>query len=102
MSSSSPRRSITPTISILHLTRDLISLRKKSEDLRSGTQVTIPAPDGSFAYARGASTVVVLNMDDALRTIEIDGDFLLTSSGRDLGAGPLTLESWEGAILARR
>lgn len=65
--------------SILHLTRDLISLRKRTEDLRSGTQVTIPAPDGSFAYARGAATVVVLNMDDAPRTIEIDGDFLLTS-----------------------
>lgn len=88
--------------SILHLARGLISLRKKTEDLRSGTQVTIPAPDGSFAYARGAATLVVLNMDDAPRTIEIDGDVLLTSSGRDLSAGPLNLEGWEGAILARR
>lgn len=87
--------------SILHLTRDLISLRKKTEDLRSGTQVTIPAPDGSFAYARGAATAVVLNMDDAPRTFEIDGDVLLTSSGRDLSAGPLKLDGWEGAILAR-
>ena len=88
--------------SILHLTRDLISLRKKTEDLRSGTQVTIPAPDGSFAYSRGAATAVVLNMDEAPRTIEIDGDVLLTSSGRDLSAAPLNLEGWEGAILARR
>lgn len=88
--------------SILNFTRNLIHLRRGSEDLRSGAQASIPAPSGTFAYRRGSNTVIVLNMTNVPNSFEIEDEVLITSSGRRIGSGPLKLDPFEGAILSRR
>ena len=40
--------------SILHLTRDVIALRKQRRDLKTGSYTTLPAPDDVWAWQRGA------------------------------------------------
>lgn len=87
--------------SILNLTRELIRLRRASEDLRSGEQTSIPSDEGTFVYRRGSNTVVVLNMTGEPNSFERDGRVVLTSSGRVPDDGPLKLEPWEGAIVQR-
>ncbi|MPZ67913.1 MAG: DUF3459 domain-containing protein [Actinobacteria bacterium] len=87
--------------SILNFTRDLIHLRRRSEDLRSGEQSSIASPTGTFVYRRGVSTVVVLNMTDAPNSFDVDGEVLVTSTGRALEAGPLELDPFEGAIVTQ-
>jgi alpha-glucosidase len=42
--------------STLHLTRDLVALRREREDLRRGGYETLPAPAGAWAYRRGEGT----------------------------------------------
>ena len=51
--------------STLLLARDLISLRKRTDDLRRGEYEPIdPTPIGIWAWKRGDSVLVVLNMSD--------------------------------------
>ena len=47
------------------LTRDLIALRREHADLHSGSYATLAAPDGVWAWRRGASIAVVVNLRDA-------------------------------------
>jgi alpha-glucosidase len=68
--------------SILSFTRDLIRRRRETEDLLSGAYEDLPAPRGVWAYRRGHSTLVVLNLEDDPAEFE----------GRKL-------EPWEAAIL---
>jgi alpha-glucosidase len=88
---------------MLHLCRDLIALRRKTPDLRSGDYASLPSPPGVWAWSRGDSIVVAINLSGEAAslplgpaTIEIgtdrarDGE---TVEG-DLGLGP-----WEGAVL---
>ena len=48
--------------SALHLTRDLIALRRAEADLRAGAYETLPAPDGAWAWRRGDGFAVALNL----------------------------------------
>jgi alpha-glucosidase len=70
--------------SVLSYVRDLIARRRASDDLRSGTYEPVDAPAGVWAYRRGASTVVAINLSDEPAQFQ----------GRPL-------EPWEGAILDR-
>jgi len=40
--------------SILTLTHDLLALRRRTPDLHSGSYASLPAPDGAWAWRRGA------------------------------------------------
>jgi len=68
--------------SILSFTRDVIARRRASPDLLAGDYESLPAAPGVWAYRRGESTVVALNLSDAAAGYE----------GRDLAP-------WEGIIL---
>jgi alpha-glucosidase len=90
--------------STLHLTRDLVALRRDRADLRTGAYATLPAPDGAWAYRRGEGTVVGLNLSDApVRIEDVHGTVLVaTDRGRD-GAevgGTLELGPWEAVVVA--
>jgi glycosidase len=51
--------------SILSFTRDLIARRRSTPDLLDGAYEQLDAPAGVWAYRRGSSTVVALNLADA-------------------------------------
>ena len=65
----SPRSAATRG-SQLHLTRDLIALRRAEPDLRGGAYATLPAPAGAWAWRRGERHAVALNLSDAEVTVE--------------------------------
>ena len=50
--------------SILSFTRDLIARRRSTPDLLDGAYEQLEAPPGVWAYRRGGSTVVALNLSD--------------------------------------
>jgi alpha-glucosidase len=50
--------------SILSFTRDLIARRRATPDLVEGAYERLEAPPGVWAYRRGSSTVVALNLAD--------------------------------------
>ncbi len=68
--------------SILTLTRDLIARRRSTPDLLDGAYEQLDAPSGVWAYRRGSSTVVALNLADAAARFE----------GQELGP-------WEAVVL---
>jgi glycosidase len=45
-------------------TRELIALRRRSTDLRTGGYETLPAPEGVWAWKRGEATAVAVNLSD--------------------------------------
>jgi alpha-glucosidase len=57
--------------STLHFTRDLIALRSRVPDLRSGAYVELPVPGGTWAWQRGESVTVAINL--GVDSTEIDG-----------------------------
>jgi alpha-glucosidase len=89
--------------SVLALTRDLIALRAANPDLHSGSYATLPAPDGVWAWQRGAGFVVVMNMTDAETEIaDVFGRVRIgTDRSRDGDAvrGSLGLGAWEAAVV---
>jgi alpha-glucosidase len=90
--------------STLHLTRDLVALRRERADLRSGGYATLPAPEGAWAYRRGDGTAVGLNLSgEPVRIDGLRGTVLIgTDRARD-GAtvdGALELGPWEAAVVA--
>jgi alpha-glucosidase len=48
----------------LAVTRELIGLRARSEDLRSGAYEALAAPEGVWAWRRGKATTVAVNLTD--------------------------------------
>jgi alpha-glucosidase len=89
--------------SVLSFVRRLIALRRDSADLRSGAYETLASPARTWAYRRGASTVVALNMSDARTTIESGGaDVVLSSLGgtrERSSCGDVELAPWEAVVL---
>jgi alpha-glucosidase len=92
--------------SVLILVRDVIALRRSSEDLRSGAYAQLDAPEGAWAYRRGDATTVALNLSDAPVTIAGPRGRVAigTDRARDGEAvdGALVLAPWEGAVVADR
>jgi alpha-glucosidase len=89
--------------SVLNYMRDLIALRRATPDLRLGDSVALPAPDGCWAWRRGESVTVVLNMSDSEAVVSgVDGTVgSCTDRSRDGEAvdGTLTLAGWTGAVV---
>jgi alpha-glucosidase len=89
--------------STLRLCRDAIRLRGADADLRRGAYRSLPAPPGTWAFRRGRSLTVALNLGDAPACLPgVDGRVLLgTDRERDGAAvrGLLELRPWEGVVV---
>jgi alpha-glucosidase len=89
--------------STLHLTRDLIELRRQRADLRSGRYATLDAPDGVWAYRRGERHAVALNLSDVRARVEGLAGVVLAGTDRDRDgerlSGTLALAPWEAAVI---
>jgi hypothetical protein len=85
--------------SILHLCRDLIALRRELH----GPYAPVDAPDGVWAWRRGESAFVAVNLSDRPRAVHgIGGSVGRDTSGTRTGEaiqGELSLEPWEGVVL---
>jgi alpha-glucosidase len=88
--------------SMLNLARDLIALRKRTPDLRTGRYETMPTSEGVWAWRRGDRVVVALNMSDEDHTLRgAQGEIRMgTDRGRDGESfdGALGLRGWEAVI----
>ena len=90
--------------STLCFTRDVIILRRASDDLRSGTYERLDAPAGVWAWRRGGDTVVALNLGGREARVDgVDGTVRIgTRRGRDgeRVSGPLRLAAREGVVVS--
>jgi alpha-glucosidase len=86
-----------------HLGRDLIALRRAVDDLRAGAYAELPAPEGAWAFRRGAATTVALNLSGTEVAVgDVRGEIAVaTDRARDGEevAGELRLGAWEGAVV---
>jgi alpha-glucosidase len=89
--------------STLNFTRDLIALRRQSDDLKSGAYEQLEASDGGWAYRRGDDTVVALNLSDGeLELPGMEGEIALCTQRERDGervTGALALAPWQAAVL---
>jgi alpha-glucosidase len=88
----------------LRLCRDLIALRRARPDLRTGSYRALDAPEGVWAWQRGAHTAVALNASEAPARLDLDGEVLVgTRRDRDgeRVTGPLRLDPWEALVVNR-
>ena len=94
---------VTDSGSILTLTRDLIALRKRTPDLRTGSYTTTAAPDGVWAWRRGTRHVVAVNLGDAARTLSnLTGRIAIATDrarDRDAITGSLRVQPWEALVI---
>jgi alpha-glucosidase len=89
--------------SVLHLVRDLIALRRRQPDLRSGSYEALPAPAGAWAWRRGERFAVALNLSDAEATVDgLAGRVAVATDrardGEEVG-GALRLGAHEGVVV---
>ena len=66
--------------SVLHLTRALIALRRDRDDLSAGSYTAVDAPEGVWAWRRGAATVVALNHTEFPLELPLGGGEVLLST----------------------
>jgi alpha-glucosidase len=88
--------------SILTYCRRVLALRREREDLRRGSYTALDAPDGVWAFRRGAHTLVAINLSAVGQELASAGGKLLMSTARPRGeaVGPtLQLAPWEGVVL---
>ncbi len=89
----------------LHLTRDLLRLRRELPGLRGGAYATWPAPEGVWAWRRGDDVLVAVNLSGTPAMVAgVAGTVRIgTNRGRDgeTVAGPLDLGPWEAVIVER-
>jgi alpha-glucosidase len=89
--------------STLHLTRDLIDLRRQRADLRTGNYTTLDAPAGAWAYRRGERHAAALNLSqEPVRVEGLAGVILVgTDRARDGEhlSGTLALGPSEAAVI---
>jgi alpha-glucosidase len=92
--------------SILEFTRATIALRRGLTDLRSGAYVELIVTDAVWAWRRGASTVVALNLGSEPANVDLrDAGGVIrfgTRAGRDGERcdGAIALAAREGVVLA--
>jgi alpha-glucosidase len=88
--------------STLSFVRDLIALRRTSQDLKSGEYQQLKAPKGVWSWRRGATTAIVMNLSDRQVQIAGAGGRILIGTTRSRDGervdGELQLEPWEGAV----
>jgi alpha-glucosidase len=89
--------------STLAFTRDLIAVRRSLDELRVGPYAELPAPEGAWAWRRGAAVVVAVNLgSDAVDVDGVEGEIALATARTREGeriAGRLSLGASEGAIV---
>jgi alpha-glucosidase len=83
--------------SVLTFCRDLIALRRATDDLSTGAYAQLEAPGGVFAWRRGEDTAIAVNLSDQPAALDLGGRVLFSTSGRD---EPTSLHPWEGVVLA--
>lgn len=89
--------------SFLHLTRDVIALRRESPDLRTGAYAVHAGDDSIWAWRRGDRVLVAINLSDETRAVDdVQGEVAI-STDRALDHehvdGRLSLAPWQGAIV---
>jgi alpha-glucosidase len=90
--------------SVLHLTRDLLALRRRTPDLHSGAYVSQPGPDGLWAWRRGEGHLVVVSF--AEHDAALDGLAGRIAIGTDRArdgetfAGSVLVRAGEGLVAA--
>jgi alpha-glucosidase len=91
--------------SVLELCRRAIAARAASDDLAVGTYRSLASPGGTWAYARGEGTAVLLNMSDTPATFDGVGGTVTVGTEHTLEGssieGALSLGPWSGAVVAR-
>jgi alpha-glucosidase len=89
--------------SVLSFARELIALRRRLADLRTGAYRQLDSPPGTWAWRRGDSVAVALNLSAGEATVQgVDGTVAASTSGRAgerLSAG-LHLAPWEGVVVS--
>jgi alpha-glucosidase len=89
--------------SVLSLTHDLVALRRSSPDLQLGDYATMPAPTGVWAWRRGETTVVLLNLSDEPSALTgLSGQIAISTDRTRDGehvTNPLALQPWEGLVV---
>jgi Domain of unknown function (DUF3459) len=88
------------------LCRDLIAIRRASQDLRGGESETLARPPGVWAWRRGERFVVALNLRDTPASLlGVNGRIAIASDRRRDGKsvdGTLRLPPWEAALVDAR
>jgi alpha-glucosidase len=91
--------------STLSLTRDLISLRDATPELRTGAYATVDAPAGVWAWRRGDTVLVAVHLAGGDATLpEVAGTVRVGTDRRREGArvdGSLMLGPWEAVVIER-
>ena len=89
--------------STLSFCRELMALRRRRDELRTGAYTSLPAPQGIWAWRRGQTTVVAVNLSDReLKADGVEGQVLIGTTRHRDGErvrGPLRLAPWEGVVL---
>jgi alpha-glucosidase len=89
--------------STLHFTRDLIALRRRVPDLRVGSYAELDAPAGTWAWRRGESVAVGLNLGTQPVAIDgLEGTIAIATERTREGeqvTGRLLLDPAQGAVV---
>jgi len=91
--------------SVLALCRELIAFRRARPEFSGGDYVSLPAPEGVWAWARGPHHVVVLNMSPGEAGLDgVDGTVRVCTQrarAHEVVPGPLRLAPFQGMIIER-
>jgi alpha-glucosidase len=90
--------------SMLHLCRDLITLRAQRQDLHSGAYEPLDGPEGVWAWRRGTETVAAVNHAEEPAEVSVGPVEVLLGTDRSRAGervdGAVRLDPWEAVILA--
>ena len=90
--------------STLAFVRDLLALRRESDDLRRGAYATLLATERIWAWRRGRGTIVALNLSDSDEVVEsVEGTIRIATSRERDGERVdelLRLPPWSGAVVS--
>jgi alpha-glucosidase len=92
--------------SVLHLTRELIAIKRARPDLREGRYVTMEASEDVWVWRRGDHTVVALTHSDGPLDVVVGEGAVLLSTRPGRGGeridGRVHLEPWEALVIAQQ